>query len=179
MGRKPGLQWVEGWRAGEGGEGEPVPNHLNTALQVTPSYSPLSPRPPSLDYGRWTPSGHTNRPSLPPIRYQIPVALGRQRRGYLNWKAFPHRRPSARALEGGMVVVGERRDQSEPTPRWDCQDLRCSWRGPPSPLGEPVTPSPQNLVPPGLGGLGTSGSSHHSLECEWGAGVGGRENAGC
>ena len=48
-GGKPGPQWVEGREAGEGG---PVPSHLDTALQVIPSYSPLSPCPPSLEYGR-------------------------------------------------------------------------------------------------------------------------------
>lgn len=73
------------------------------------------------------------------------------------------------------MVVGEREGtgQSTPPTRWDCQDLRFSWRGPPTPLGEPVTPSPQNLALPGLGGLGTLGSSHRSLEC--GGGWGGWE----
>lgn len=38
------------------------------------------------------------------------------------------------------MVGGERRDRPEPTPQWACQDLRCSWRGPPSPLGESPHP---------------------------------------
>lgn len=136
------TQWVEGVGSGEGRGEEPVPNLSEHSASGAPSYS-----------GRWTPSGHTNRPSL---YHQIPNPSGlrEQRRGYRNWKAF-HKKAFSKNSGGGTVVGGGKR-RPEPAPSWACRGLRCRWR---VPVPTWRSPHPQSLALPGLGSLGTWGAA--------------------
>ena len=170
-----------GGRAGSGGGagGGTCPESSGHSTSGDPILLSPLPMPPISRVWEVNPIRPHEQALSSPYQIPNPSGLRETEEGVPELEGLPTQKAFSKSSGGRDGGEGERRDRAEhpPPTRWDCQDLRCSWRGPPTPLGEPVTPSPQNLALPGLGGLRTLGSSHRSLECEWGAGVGGRENA--